>query len=184
MQARTFLAAAALGFLSFAAQADVYTYTGKAFDFDSIGTTPIVATFEFDLANSPMAAYDTYDFKSWDVRSGFVHLSSANGDVLMNRFSFDASRNITGWFFNAGKQSGNYAEGNIQSLSGDYLFFAPNMAHDIVLVGDPLQSASVYDNQGTWTRMAYVPEPTSLLLLAAGGIAGAAMRSRKKSKAA
>lgn len=176
--------AAALAAMSCAAQANIYTYTGNAFDFDTIGTTPISATFEFDFANSPMAKYDRYEFKSWDVHSGFIHLSSANGDALQNRFSFDNSGNITGWFFNAGKQSGNYADGNIQSLSADYSFFAPNTASDIVLIGNPLHSASIFGNQGTWTHSSEVPEPMSMLLLAAGGMAWTSTRRRDKRKAA
>jgi hypothetical protein len=184
MKTSKIVIAAALAAISFAAKANVYTYTGNAFDFDTIGTTPIIATFEFDFANSSMASYDWYEFKSWDVRSGYIHLSSANGDSQMNRFSFDGSGNITGWFFNVGKQSGDYADGNIQSLSDNYLFFAPNVAHDIVLIGNPVQSASIYGNQGTWTHTSDVPEPMSISLLAVGGMAWIAARRRDKRKAA
>ena len=178
------LAAATLAIASCAAQAEVYVYHGNAFEFDSIGTSPVVATFDFDFAHSDMAQYDTYAFKSWDVRAGSIHLSSANGDLLSNRFSFDGSRNVTGWFFNAGKPSEDYADGNIQSISENYSFFAPNIAHDIVLAGDPLQSASIYGNQGTWTTVSPVPEPDIAVLVAAGGITCALLRRRQKRAAA
>jgi hypothetical protein len=175
------LAAATLGLASLTAQATVYTYTGNAFDFDTIGLAPghVTARFEFDFDNSPFAAWDWYNFKSWDMRAGSVHLSSAQNDVLLSRFSFDSAMNITGWYFGGhdSESLSDYTKA-ISSLSSDYSFYAPNQASDIVIVKNPLHSASIYGNQGSWSVSASVPEPTSLFLMVIGAAACAGLRNR------
>lgn len=186
MKLRQFLVAAALGMASLTAQATVYTYTGNFFDLNTIDATPsrIVATFEFDFENSPFAKkFQTYAFKSWDVQAGSVHLSSANGNVLLNRFSFDSAMNITGWFFSAIDDFDDENE-TIQSLSENYSIFAPNAAGDTVMVWDSLREASIYNNQGSWTvSEAAVPEPVSLFLLGIGAAAYAGARRQKRTAA-
>lgn len=187
MKPHKFLATITMALMSFAAQANIYTYQGNAFFVNDFGTTPIVATFDFDFAHSSQSANDIYEFKRWDVQSGSIHISSANGDRLRSRFSFDASRNITGWYFSASSEVNDAYFWNIQSISTDYSDQAPNVAQDIVSIVDwfnPLRSAANYDYQGTWTHLPTVPEPSSLLLLAAGGIACAGMRRRDKRNAA
>lgn len=181
MKIRQLSCVAALGMMSFAAQATVYTYTGNTFDFDTINATPshITATFDFDFANSPLASFDLYNFYSWDIQAGAVSLSSANNDTVLGFFSFDAAMNITGWYFNGTDAvSGDSA----QSLSADYSFFTPNQASDIVLAQDPLRAASVYGNQGRWTAAAAadVPEPAGMLLLGIGAAACAGARRRAR----
>ncbi|WBS05607.1 PEP-CTERM sorting domain-containing protein [Pseudoduganella sp. SL102] len=176
------LAVAALG----SAQAGIYTYTGNFATHDTIGDAPtrIIAHFEFDFENSPSAEYNAYEFKSWDVSYGSIHLSSAAGNGLMNRFTFDTAMNITGWFFNASDtaEPWNY-NANIQSLSDNFIFYAPNEAHDIALLENPLRSAAVYGNQGTWTLAPAVPEPATYLMLGAG-LAAVGFASRKRRRQA
>jgi len=183
MKLRQKLVATALAFVSFAAQATIYTYTGNDFTYFSSNqmTGRIVAKFEFDFANSSEAEWDIYSMKSWDMKAGAVHLSSENNDIFSNRISFDAAMNITGWFFNANNADSSQ---NIQSLSKDYSFFAPNNASDGVL-GENQDIAVIFDNQGTWTiTEADVPEPASLLLLSIGAAAyGSARRRQKRSSA-
>lgn len=182
MKAVRFLAAAVFCTSPFAAQATVYSYTGNTFTFDTINSTPshVVATFDFDFANSTFASlFNTYLFKSWDVRAGSVHFSSANGDVLANRFSFDSNMNITGWYFSAYPVSWDRAVGNVQSLSANYSAFAPNLpANDLAWAGT--ETADIHDSQGTWSVSNEVPEPASLLLLGVGGMAYASLLRRQR----
>ncbi|AXA89896.1 PEP-CTERM sorting domain-containing protein [Massilia sp. YMA4] len=181
MKLRSAVSAVALALVSVcSAQAAVYTYTGNIAEFDYINSAPtrIVAHFEFDFANSPMADYDIYALKSWDVSYGGIKLSSAAGNGLLNNFTFDADMNVTGWFFNA-SDSLDYAQytQNIQSLSENFIFFAPNEAHDIIL--DTAGSAAVYRNQGSWSVAPSVPEPATYLMLGLG-LAAVGFASRKR----
>jgi len=181
MKVRQLFCAVALGFMSFAAQATVYTYTGNTFDFDTINTTPshVTAQFDFDFANSPLASAGLYSFNSWDIQAGSIHLSSANGDDMLGFFSFDTAMHVTGWYFNG---TDAVTDDSIQSLSANYSFFSPNQASDIALAQNPLRAASVYDNQGTWAAAAAadVPEPASMLLLGIGAAACAGATRRKR----
>jgi len=181
MKIRQLFCAVALGMMSFAAQATVYTYTGNTFDFDSINTTPshITAQFDFDFENSPLASAGMYSFRSWDIQAGTIHLSSANDDTMLGFFSFDAAMNISGWYFSG---TDIVTDDSIQSLSANYSFFSPNQASDIALAQNPLRAASVYDNQGSWTvsAAADVPEPASMLLLGIGAAACAGATRRKR----
>ncbi|AVR97847.1 PEP-CTERM sorting domain-containing protein [Pseudoduganella armeniaca] len=163
------------------AQAAVYTYTGNLATFDTINSEPsrIIAHFEFDFENSTMAQYDTYAFKSWDVSYGGMKFSSAAGNALFNRFTFDAGKNVTGWYFDAFDVEYPDHTQNVQSISENFIFFGPNEAHDIAIVKNPLETASVYGNSGTWSIAPSVPEPATYLMLGLG-LAAVGFASRKR----
>lgn len=181
MKIRSAVSAVALALVSIcSAQAAVYTYTGNLSTFDSISSEParIVAHFEFDFENSPDAGYHVYAFKSWDVSYADIKLSSAAGHVLQNHFTFDAAKNVTGWFFDATSDVDTRALA-IQSLSKDFLFYAPNEATDISVIQNPLAAAYVFGAQGNWSIASSVPEPATYLMLGLG-LAAVGFASRKR----
>lgn len=100
--------------------------------------------------------------------------SNTPGALLTYDFTFEKGA-MKGWFFNI--ESGS---SNLQSLSTNYSFFAPNDAHDIALHTDTaLHAAAVWNEQGTWTISA-VPEPESYLMLGAGLAVLLAARRKQK----
>lgn len=164
------------------AQAAVYTYTGNLATFDTINSEPtrVIAHFEFDFDNWWSGAGNIYVFKSWDVNYGGIKLSSAAGNGLSNRFTFDADKNVTGWFFNASDTPAyEPAKQSIQSISENFLFFSPNEAYDIVVIRDPLEVASVHEAPGTWSIAPSVPEPATYLMLGLG-LTAVGFASRKR----
>ncbi|HEX8611982.1 MAG TPA: PEP-CTERM sorting domain-containing protein [Telluria sp.] len=166
------------------AHAATYNYNGNEFGHDYINPTPsrMVASFTFDIADDFSGLLGGMPWMeqpplAWSASAGALSIdSNTPGAALSYRFSFEKGV-MTGWYFDLTTK-----DNTLQSLSENYIFFGPNMAHDIALIGSPAtQSAAIYGNQGTWTISA-VPEPETYLMLGAGlAVLAVARRKQKQS---
>lgn len=168
------LALCALFVVTFAGAAkadEVYTYTGAPFTTFSGLSCPSVCSMSgsFTLASAigPNQTVLNITPLSFSFTDGATTFNSSNSLFQDLGFATDSTGNISLWLF------GTFGNGGLSLISAN---LGPGAAGDSSVNGNNFATNTV---AGTWTAVA-TPEPSTLLLLAAGlvGLFGLRKRSR------